>query len=105
MEQQLLNFGQAIEAMNQGKVISREQWNGKGMFVCKYNVTVAGPEIIPGMSSIPSEVKRIIMARSDPKLMYTNQLAIVYGDGTLTSWTPTTADIFALDWKIVEDEV
>ena len=28
-----LNFGQAIEALKQGKRIARQGWNGKGMFL------------------------------------------------------------------------
>lgn len=28
-----LNFGAAIEAVKQGKLIARKGWNGKGMFV------------------------------------------------------------------------
>jgi hypothetical protein len=28
-----MNFGQAIEALKQGKKVAREGWNGKGMFL------------------------------------------------------------------------
>lgn len=27
-----LNFGQAIQALNNGKLIARKGWNGSGMF-------------------------------------------------------------------------
>ena len=30
-----LTYGEALEAAKQGKLISREGWNGKGMFVFK----------------------------------------------------------------------
>lgn len=33
MEKILLNFGQAIEALKQGKRVARKGWNGKGMFI------------------------------------------------------------------------
>jgi len=29
-----MNFGEAIEAMKSGKLVSRKGWNGKGMFIC-----------------------------------------------------------------------
>ncbi|AXU20769.1 hypothetical protein C7W88_17010 [Novosphingobium sp. THN1] len=29
-----LNFGQALEALKQGKRIARSGWNGKGMWLC-----------------------------------------------------------------------
>lgn len=28
-----MNFGQAIEALKQGKRVAREGWNGKGIFI------------------------------------------------------------------------
>lgn len=28
-----MNFGQAIEALKQGKKVARKGWNGKGMFI------------------------------------------------------------------------
>lgn len=28
-----MNFGQAIEALKEGKKVLREGWNGKGMFI------------------------------------------------------------------------
>lgn len=29
-----MNFGQAIEALKQGKKVTRKGWNGKGMHLC-----------------------------------------------------------------------
>lgn len=29
-----MNFGQALEALKAGMAVSREGWNGKGMFIC-----------------------------------------------------------------------
>jgi hypothetical protein len=28
-----MDFGKAIEALKQGKLVAREGWNGKGMFI------------------------------------------------------------------------
>lgn len=28
-----MNFGQAIEALKEGKLVAREGWNGKGIFI------------------------------------------------------------------------
>ena len=28
-----MNFGQAIEALNEGKKVARQGWNGKGIFI------------------------------------------------------------------------
>lgn len=33
MDCEKMNFGEAIEAMKNGKAVAREGWNGKGMFI------------------------------------------------------------------------
>ena len=33
MQKTKLNFGQAVEALKSGQRVSREGWNGKGMFL------------------------------------------------------------------------
>ena len=44
-----LNFGQALEALKQGKKISRNGWNGKRMYVslCTPEINKTRPEILP----------------------------------------------------------
>ena len=32
-ENENLNFGKAVEALKQGKMVTRAGWNGKGMFL------------------------------------------------------------------------
>lgn len=41
----LMNFGQAIEALNRGEKVSRRGWNGKGMYLWKKPVFEITPEI------------------------------------------------------------
>ena len=41
----LMNFGQAIEALNRGEKVSRKGWNGKGMYLWKKPVFEITPEI------------------------------------------------------------
>lgn len=37
MEKQLVNFGQALEALKEGKRAARKGWNGKGMWLILVN--------------------------------------------------------------------
>jgi len=95
-----MNFGQAIEALKQGKCISREGWNGKGMFVCKQVPSVISNAIIGKMQSLPESAKKILAEHES--INYQNQMIIVKKDGTIDSWVASSSDTFAEDWKIIE---
>lgn len=99
-----MNFGNAIEALKQGKAIQREGWNGKGLFVVKQIPASIGADIIPGMQSLPQSAKDIIMSRENPHIDYTNQMLIVNPDGRADSWVPSSSDVFAEDWRIVGEQ-
>lgn len=96
-----MNFGQAIEALKEGKLIERTGWNGKGLFVMKQIPAEIGLEIIPKMQSVQESAKQILINRGTT-LKYQNQMIIVKSDGTADSWVPSSSDIFAEDWLITE---
>ena len=99
---QKMNFGQAIEALKQGKAIQREGWNGKGLFVVKQVPAIIKANIIPNMQSLPQSAKNILMSREVPEIKYTNQMLIINPDGRADSWVPSSSDVFAEDWCIYE---
>ncbi len=96
-----LNYGQAIEALRNGKRVAREGWNGKGMFVFKQIPAEIGLEIIPKMQSVPQSVKDE-MLKNGTTLKYTNQMAIVNTDGRVDSWVASSSDTFANDWVALD---
>ena len=100
-EKELMNFGEVIEALKQGKCIAREGWNGKGMFVCKQVPAEIYCNIIPKMSSLPQTAKDILFDR-DKSIFYVNQMIIIKPDNTIDSWIPSSSDVFAEDWIIIE---
>lgn len=95
-----LSFGEVIEAMREGKCVSREGWNGKGMFVCKQVPAEIYCNIIPKMSSLPQEAKDLLYNR-DKSIFYVNQMIIVKPDNTIDSWVASSSDTFATDWCIL----
>lgn len=95
-----MNFGQAIEALKEGKLVSREGWNGKGMFIMKQIPAEIGLEIIPKMQSVQQSAKDVLLARGTT-LKYDNQMLIIKQDGTADSWVPSSSDVFAEDWNIL----
>jgi Protein of unknown function (DUF2829) len=51
-----MNFGQALEALKQGKKVARRGWNGKGMFI----YLVRGQEV--PYESLRNEAKKALAA-------------------------------------------
>lgn len=105
MEKQLLNtglsFGAAIEALNEGKRVSREGWNGKGMFIFRQVPAEIDAEVVPKMQSLPQSVKDEFIKRGG-NIRYKNQLAMVYPDNTIYGWVASPSDVLEQDWGILD---
>lgn len=95
-----MDFGKAIEALKEGKLVSRNGWNGKGLFVMKQIPAEIGLDIIPKMQSVQESAKELLIHR-ETTLKYENQMLIVKEDGTADSWVPSSSDVFAEDWFVV----
>lgn len=102
MNQTLINFGHAIEALKTGHAIARTGWNGKGLFVVKQNPCIIDSEIIPFMQSLPQSAKDLLMQSAKKEINYANQMLIINPDGRADSWVPSSSDIFAEDWYVVK---
>ena len=97
------NFGKAIEHLKKGEAIRRSGWNGKGLFVVKQVPSHITGDIIPNMQSLPQSAKDILMKRESPHIDYTNQILIINPDGRADSWVPSSSDVFAEDWEVVDE--
>ena len=98
------SFGNAVEALKQGKIVSREGWDGKGMFVFCQVPSQVPEAVIPKMTSLPQAVKDVLIQRGGA-ITYQNQFCIVYPDNSLHGWQPSGADALATDWVIHEPHV
>ena len=85
----------------EGKLVAREGWNGRGLFVMKQIPAEIGLEIIPKMQSVQESAKQILVSRGTT-LKYENQMLIIKSNGTADSWVPSSSDVFAEDWIVVE---
>lgn len=86
-----LNFGLAIEALKQGKRITRPSWNGKGMWLIMvggdhYDVGCATLGFKPGINECPTLAPWIGMLTAQ---------------GKFTPWAPAQSDVLADDWQIL----
>lgn len=98
-----VNFGGAIDLLKAGLAVRRKGWNGKGLFIVKQVPSHITGEIIPNMQSLPQSAKVILMKRENPHIDYTNQMLIINPDGRVDSWVPSSSDIFANDWEVVDE--
>jgi hypothetical protein len=97
-----LNFGEAVQALKEGKRVSRAGWNGKGMWLVL---------IVPGAGGEDS----ILVERVDPEGHFGTErgceptelridpvIAMRTAQGTLQpGWLASQADMLADDWGIV----
>lgn len=89
-----MNFSQALEFAKQGHRISREGWNGKGMFVFLVNgdsIKVAIHEAYGDPTKDGYDVRDFLM-------MFTAQ-------SDLVPWVASQSDILADDWDLPGDTV
>lgn len=98
-----MNFGQAIDALKDGHCLQREGWGNKDMFIVKQIPCNIQGLIIDKIQSLPHYCKDILKEREGvPHIEYNNQILLIHSDGKADSWTASTADIFANDWRIVK---
>ena len=97
-----MNFGKAIEALKAGEAVQRSGWDGKGLFVVKQVPAHITEDIIPKMQSLPQRAKDLILASENKYIDYTNQMLIINPNGRADSWVPSSSDVFAEDWQIIE---
>lgn len=95
------NFGQAIEALKEGKRVARQGWNGKGMFIFQQVQSEINEDIVPKMQSLPQAVKDEFAKRGGG-IRYKNQLAMVYPDNTIYGWVASPSDVLENDWCILD---
>jgi len=91
----LITFGEAHRALEAGKKVAREGWNGKGMWIMHVPGT-DGVHPKPGTPYYEAGFTGPAPVTIDPHIdMFTAR-------GTMQpGWQPTQADMLAKDWHIV----
>ena len=107
---QLVDFGEAIKALKQGKRVARNGWNGKGLFIFMQAPANISMQIVPKMQSLPRQVKEELEKRFNDEsfqidsITYNNQIVSVNNSNLIQSWNPTVDCLFANDWEVYHDE-
>ena len=92
-----LNFGQAVEALKQGKRVSRDGWNGKGMYLWLMAAAVVKAEwcLEPHLKAMAEANGGEIEALGSIRMLTADQKV-------LTGWLASQTDILASDWCILD---
>ena len=104
-----MNFSNAIEALKNGKCLTRSIWkNTDKKFIFKQVPAEIKQEIVPKMQSLPDDAKKQFQLTFEDAneqidaIYYSNQIALVGLSNTIDSYSASAQDIFAEDWLIVE---
>jgi hypothetical protein len=85
-----MNFGQALEALKEGKKVSRSGWNGKGMYL--YHVPA---------NNYPA-VTEIAKAEFGEMVPYGAYIAMKTAQGNVVPWLASQTDVLSEDWDVVD---
>jgi len=93
-----MNFGTALEALKQGKKITRAGWNGKGMYLFLL------PAATVPIANIHTEPLRSIAEANGGTVNCLPAIRMLTADGkVLTGWLASQSDLLAEDWRALDE--
>jgi len=87
----VMDFGDAIREMRDGKQVARKGWNGKGMFLF----------LVPGSSFAVNRAPLLGIYPEGTQITYNPHIDIRAADGTIGPWLASQADMLAYDWCVL----
>lgn len=101
-------FGQALESLKRGHLVTRKGWNGKGMFIfMRPEDCLPTEKVVNHVKSLPESFKKWIANNYGDseidKIKFTAYLCMKAADGTVVNgWLASQTDMLANDWMIVK---
>lgn len=97
-----MTFGEAIEALKQGKRVTRKGWNGKGMFLW------LKPAVEIKAEWCKDETLKKLVVENGGTILGLGTICMYTHDSTgrkaiLTGWLASQSDMLLEDWVILED--
>lgn len=100
----MLNFGQAVEALKQGKRVCRVGWNDKGMWLRL--VQPGTEELDDAICSGESNTYSFTVLGSDQSYNDWDEalpwIGMRTADRKFVPWLASQTDVLAEDWQVVE---
>jgi hypothetical protein len=85
----VMSFGDALNALKEGKKVQRSGWNGKGMYLYLANQKLKFP---------PLDENHKWMEDAFPESEF---IVMKTADGKLIPWLASQTDVLADDWGII----
>ena len=107
-----MDFGDALELAKQGHLVTRTNWNGKGMFIFMRPADELHVDfVVDKVKSLPQSVKdyylqdcvnisgeRLVL-QEDDTVKFTAYLCMKAADGTIVNgWLASQTDMLSEDW-------
>lgn len=86
-----MNFGEAVEALKKGKLVARNGWNGKGMFLL----------LVPSSTFAVNRAPLLGIFSEGTEITYCAHIDMKCADGKIVPWLASQTDILSEDWEIV----
>jgi hypothetical protein len=87
-----MDFGQALTALKDGQRVTRDGWNGKGMWL----VLVPGSTITVAADRPLGQVAPELVGSA---LEYRPHVDMKTADGQIVPWVASQTDLLAEDWR------
>lgn len=87
-----MNFGSALQALENGQKVAREGWNGRGMFIF----------LVPGSRFEVNRPPLLGIYPEGTEINYRPHIDMKTVDGEIVPWLASQTDVLAEDWVIVE---
>lgn len=84
-----MSFGEALEALKEGKKVSRQGWNGKGMFLF----------LVPGSVFKVNRPPLLGIYPEGTEITYQPHIDMKTADGKVVPWVASQSDILSVDWN------
>jgi hypothetical protein len=86
---ELFSFEQALRALKAGLEVTREGWNGKGMFLF----------LVPGSTFKVNRPPLMGIYPVGTDIQYRGHIDMVTADGSVVPWVASQSDLLAEDWR------
>lgn len=88
-----MKFGEAVEAMRQGRCVRRQGWNGKGMFAF----------LVPGSKFVVNRPPLLGIFPPGTEVTYEPHIDMYTAQKTVVPWLASQTDVQSSDWELVDD--
>lgn len=88
-----MDFGDAIRVLKNGGRVTRDGWNGRGMFLY----------LVPGSTFVVNRAPLSDIMPPGAVVTYRSHIDMITADGSAVPWVASQTDVLADDWRTIYD--